>query len=47
MTVVLEEILARTTYIELAGEPHNDLGLVGGSFDRVPVRLQNAVGHNR
>ena len=43
MRVVLEEILARTTSIELAGEPQNDVGLLGGGFEKVPVRLRRAA----
>ncbi|MFJ4820512.1 hypothetical protein [Streptomyces sp. NPDC088801] len=46
MRVVLEEILARTTSIELAGEPQNDVGLLGGGFERVPVRLRSAAGRD-
>ncbi|MDQ0963780.1 cytochrome P450 [Streptomyces sp. B4I13] len=43
MRAVLEEILARTTSIETAGEPENDVDRLGGGFERVPVRLRSAA----
>lgn len=46
MRVVLEEILARTTSTELAGEPQNDVGLLGRGFERAPVRLRSSADHD-
>ncbi|MDX3229935.1 cytochrome P450 [Streptomyces sp. ME19-01-6] len=46
MRVMLEEILARTTSTEPDGEPQNDVGLLGGGFERAPVRLRSAADHD-
>ncbi|GGM94718.1 hypothetical protein GCM10011609_35220 [Lentzea pudingi] len=39
MRVALEELLARTSSIELSGAPDNDTGLIGGGFIRLPIRV--------